>query len=139
MARTGAWQELDRQTGPWALFGPVLTNDEVEAARSLRISLGAFYFSHKHIRRQQIHKRSTMHALPAPHPGVRVNVRDGEGGFRLSETKSGLVARLLEAKEASGKTFSQIAAECGLTNVYVHTAPSSFPSSSSLTTRPPSA
>jgi cyanate lyase len=28
------------------------------------------------------------------------------------------VERLLAAKEASGKTFSQIAAEVGLTNVY---------------------
>lgn len=32
--------------------------------------------------------------------------------------KGTLVARLIAAKEASGKTFSQIAAEVGLTNVY---------------------
>jgi hypothetical protein len=32
--------------------------------------------------------------------------------------KGTLVARLLAAKEASGKTFSQIAEEVGLTNVY---------------------
>jgi cyanate lyase len=32
--------------------------------------------------------------------------------------KAALVARLLAAKEASGKTFSQIAEEVGLTNVY---------------------
>jgi hypothetical protein len=32
--------------------------------------------------------------------------------------KAALVARLLAAKEASGKTFSEIAAEVGLTNVY---------------------
>ena len=32
--------------------------------------------------------------------------------------KGTLVARLIAAKEASGKTFSQIAEEVGLTNVY---------------------
>ncbi|WIA42229.1 hypothetical protein OEZ86_008246 [Tetradesmus obliquus] len=35
-----------------------------------------------------------------------------------AHSKAGHVSQLLAAKEASGKTFSQIAAEVGLTNVY---------------------
>lgn len=39
-------------------------------------------------------------------------------GHSPLEEKAGLVARLLAAKEASGKTFDAIAAELGLTNAY---------------------
>ena len=35
-----------------------------------------------------------------------------------AEGKQELARKLLLAKEASGKTFNQIAAECGLTNLY---------------------
>jgi len=42
------------------------------------------------------------------HPGIQTSVDD----------KAALVRRLLAAKEQSGKTFDQIAAECGLTNAY---------------------
>lgn len=46
---------------------------------------------------------SNIIARPAPPPAIG---------------KKDLVSRLLAAKEASGKSFTQIAAEVGLTNIY---------------------
>jgi len=39
--------------------------------------------------------------------------------MEASGERAAVVRRLMEAKEESGKTFSEIAAETGLTNVYV--------------------
>lgn len=59
-------------------------------------------------------------AKPAFPPGVGYGISEEEDAMPLGTPlqKGTLVARLLAAKEASGKTFSDIAAEVGLTNVY---------------------
>lgn len=60
---------------------------------------------------------------PAYPPGVGFGISVEEGdmpgdGTQTPLQKPALVARLLAAKEASGMTFSEIAEEVGLTNVY---------------------
>lgn len=59
-------------------------------------------------------------AKPAYPPGVGYGIAEEEGDmpYNTPLQKGTLVARLIAAKEASGKTFSQIAQEVGLTNVY---------------------
>lgn len=56
------------------------------------------------------------------HPSERASAEGSEFrrlGMEASGEKAAVVRRLMEAKEVSGKTFSGIAAETGLTNVYV--------------------
>lgn len=59
-------------------------------------------------------------AKPAYPPNIGYGISEEEGDMPWGTPlqKGTLVARLLAAKEASGKTFSQIAEEVGLTNVY---------------------
>lgn len=59
-------------------------------------------------------------AKPAYPPSAGYGISEEEGDMPLGTPlqKGTLVARLLAAKEASGKTFSEIAEEVGLTNVY---------------------
>lgn len=59
-------------------------------------------------------------AKPAfpPNAGYGISEEEGDMPIGTPLQKGTLVARLIAAKEASGKTFSQIAAEVGLTNVY---------------------
>ena len=55
-------------------------------------------------------------------------------GFAIYADRKDLVRQLLEAKQASGKTYTEIAKEVGLTNLYtaqlfqhqVHSSPSSL-------------
>lgn len=52
-------------------------------------------------------------------PATSVGVKSNIPALQTSvDNKAALVQRLLAAKEQSGKTFDQIANECGLTNAY---------------------
>ena len=50
--------------------------------------------------------------------GTGCRQSNGMAAVNLLRDKQGLVCRLLAAKEATGKTFTQIAAEIGTTNAY---------------------
>lgn len=75
------------------------------------------------VRCQAHHTGPGTPSKPAYPPGVGFGMSVEEGdmpgdGTQTPLQKPALVARLLAAKEASGMTFSEIAEEVGLTNVY---------------------
>lgn len=90
------------------------------------------YVAHPSLRElQRPHKQHRVCKCPAgipdgaaakpaypPNVGYGISEEEGDMPFGTPLQKGTVVARLLAAKEASGKTFSQIAAEVGLTNVY---------------------
>ncbi|CAN6299124.1 unnamed protein product [Urochloa humidicola] len=66
-------------------------------------------------------KSHHLHLPPLPFPRAPREQRGGPAGCVMEESgvRAAVVRRLMAAKAESGKSFSEVAAETGLTNVYV--------------------